>query len=112
MRLWGQSVATGGNEIWLVEAVSGLETIEPLAPRCGPRFSTTFPSSSRYRVPVRRSYEVGAEISEPSGVDTLSDVRWSWSSIPRCTAERDSACSSWLPADAEHPRHGPPSAEQ
>jgi hypothetical protein len=34
MRLWGQPVAAGGEEIWLVEAVSGLETHELFAPRC------------------------------------------------------------------------------
>jgi hypothetical protein len=34
MRLWRQPVAAGGKEIRLVEAVSGLETIEPFAPPC------------------------------------------------------------------------------
>jgi hypothetical protein len=34
MRLWRQPVAAGGKEIRLVEAVSGLETIEPFAPHC------------------------------------------------------------------------------
>ena len=66
MRLWGQPVAGGDNEIWLVEAVSGLETIEPLAPRCALVFPQPFHPLPATAVPVRRSYEVGAEIGEPA----------------------------------------------
>src|SRR5918999_2233176 len=70
MRLWGQPVAGGGNEIGLVEAVSGLETIEPFATRC----ALVFPQHlhllilfrALQRFPIRRSYEVGAEICEPA----------------------------------------------
>src|SRR4051794_1596500 len=34
MRFKRQPVAAGGNEVWLVEAASRLETLEPFTPRC------------------------------------------------------------------------------
>ncbi len=46
-------MATGGNEIWLVEAVSGLETIEPLAPRCALVFPQPFHPLPATAVSVR-----------------------------------------------------------
>ena len=38
MRFWGQLVADGGRQTWLVEAASELETLERFAHRCPPSF--------------------------------------------------------------------------
>ncbi len=52
MRLWGQPAAAGGKEIRLVEAVSGLETLEPFAPLAPSFFHnlSIFPASARCAV--------------------------------------------------------------
>ena len=61
--LWGQPVAAGGKEIWLVEAVSGLETLERFAPRCPLVFPQRFhPSPPQHGLQFASVTTVRAEI--------------------------------------------------
>ena len=67
MRFWGQPTAAGGKEIWLVEVVSGLETLEPfrlsLPPRFFHRLSILFRQKGGLRLAAVTT--VGAEIRRP-----------------------------------------------
>ena len=67
MQILGQPTAAGGKEIWLVEVVSGLETLEPfrlsLPPRFFHRLSILFRQKGGLRLAAVTT--VGAEIRRP-----------------------------------------------
>ncbi len=66
MRSKRQPVAAGGKEIWLVDPVSGLETLERFAPRCPLVFPKGFhPSPPQRGLSFAPAATVRAEIGQP-----------------------------------------------